>query len=98
MRQLIWVCLVASAISYSAQAPAGSYLFVWAGDRDRKASDFLGVIDANPDKDVAQALEEIGRLGSRSHVRFGDDLDERHAAAVVIDVRRAIGIRKPLMQ
>ena len=32
----------------SAPAPEGSYLFVWAGDRERKASDFLGVIDANP--------------------------------------------------
>jgi len=24
------------------------YLFVWAGDKDDKASDFLGVIDADP--------------------------------------------------
>jgi hypothetical protein len=28
--------------------PARSYLFVWAGDADQKASDFLGVIDADP--------------------------------------------------
>jgi len=28
--------------------PAESYLFVWAGDSARKASDFLGVIDATP--------------------------------------------------
>jgi hypothetical protein len=28
--------------------PKPSYLFVWAGDNDRKASDFLGVIDATP--------------------------------------------------
>ena len=26
----------------------GGYLFVWAGDKDGKASDFLGVIDADP--------------------------------------------------
>jgi len=47
MRQLISATLVASAIACSAPAPAGSYLFVWAGDKERKASDFLGVIDAN---------------------------------------------------
>jgi hypothetical protein len=48
MRQLICATLVVSAIACSAPAPVGSYLFVWAGDRERKASDFLGVIDANP--------------------------------------------------
>lgn len=47
MRQLI-CAILASAAAACAPAPAGSYLFVWAGDRDRKASDFLGVIDANP--------------------------------------------------
>ena len=49
MRQLLCAAIVASAITSGAQAPVGSYLFVWAGDKDRKASDFLGVIDANPD-------------------------------------------------
>lgn len=29
-------------------ASSGSYLFLWAGDADHKASDFLAVIDANP--------------------------------------------------
>ena len=48
MRQLLLAALVASAIACRAPVPAGSYLFVWAGDRERKASDFLGVIDANP--------------------------------------------------
>jgi hypothetical protein len=48
MRQLLCVVLVCSAIACSAPTPAGSFLFVWAGDKERKASDFLGVIDANP--------------------------------------------------
>lgn len=30
------------------RAASGSYLFVWAGDADRKQSDFLAVIDARP--------------------------------------------------
>jgi len=29
-------------------SPPGSYLFLWAGDADDKASDFLAVIDADP--------------------------------------------------
>lgn len=49
MRQLTVVILAAAALSCGAPAPEGSYLFVWAGDRARKASDFLGVIDANRD-------------------------------------------------
>ena len=32
----------------SLAAPPGSYLFLWAGDSDHKASDFLAVIDADP--------------------------------------------------
>ena len=28
--------------------PSASYLFVWAGDAEHKASDFLGVVDADP--------------------------------------------------
>ncbi|HVQ41205.1 MAG TPA: hypothetical protein VMS54_03325 [Vicinamibacterales bacterium] len=48
MRHLLTVALALVAIS-CAQAPASSsYLFVWAGDKDKTASDFLGVIDADP--------------------------------------------------
>jgi hypothetical protein len=39
--------LASSGISLAA-TPPGSYLFVWAGDAEHKASDFLTVIDANP--------------------------------------------------
>jgi hypothetical protein len=40
--------MLASA-SCSRHHTAGSYLFLWAGDADGKASDFLAVIDAEPD-------------------------------------------------
>ena len=48
MRQLFVALLALATLGCGAPSPAGSYLFVWAGDRDRKASDFLGVIDADP--------------------------------------------------
>src|SRR5438270_3205642 len=48
----IRVCLTSLAVlifSIAASAqPKHSYLFVWAGDADHTASDFLGVIDADP--------------------------------------------------
>jgi hypothetical protein len=42
--------LIASILLLTActPKPADSYLYVWAGDAERKASDFLAVIDANP--------------------------------------------------
>jgi hypothetical protein len=70
MRQLIGACLVVSAIAYGAQAPEGSYLFVWAGDKDRKADDFLGVIDANPDSPTygtILASLPVGESGTSPH-------------------------------
>ena len=40
------VCLL---VACCAQGPStGPFLFMWTGDADRKASDFLAVIDANP--------------------------------------------------
>ena len=48
MRLLIIGIVAAATVSCGAPSPEGSHLFVWAGDRERKASDFLGVIDANP--------------------------------------------------
>ena len=49
MRLLLVALLAAAALACSGTpATDGSHLFVWAGDKERKASDFLGVIDANP--------------------------------------------------
>ena len=50
------------------QAP--SYLFVWAGDRDRKSSDFLGVIDATADSPAYGTIVAslpIGQAGTFPH-------------------------------
>jgi len=44
---LVWVILTSTSCSVRPQA-APSYLFLWAGDADGKASDFLAVIDAAP--------------------------------------------------
>jgi hypothetical protein len=43
-------CLANGSTEARAQPPAasGHYLFVWAGDRDKKGNDFLAVIDADP--------------------------------------------------
>jgi hypothetical protein len=46
-RVLLPVLLLALCLSASA-AKRHAYLFVWAGDDDKKASDFLAVIDADP--------------------------------------------------
>src|SRR5271169_5128715 len=43
------LCTLPCASSHAQQAPAsGHYLFAWTGDIDRKANDFLAVIDADP--------------------------------------------------
>ncbi len=53
MRKLLVVLalMVGAGISVCAQeqtAPSGHYMFAWAGDVDHKGSDFLAVIDADP--------------------------------------------------
>jgi hypothetical protein len=48
MKRCLAVALLIGCGAGSRGAPAGEYLFVWAGDSARKASDFLAVIDANP--------------------------------------------------
>jgi hypothetical protein len=40
--------LVGSVSASSSRRAGGDYLFVWAGAEDKRASDFLAVIDANP--------------------------------------------------
>ena len=47
-----------------------SYLFLWAGDADKKASDFLAVIDANPSsKSYGKVVASIptGMAGAHPH-------------------------------
>ena len=54
----------------------------------------LRVGDAKLDDGLAQELEEPLRLLRRADVRRGHDLDERRAAAVVVDERR-VGAADP---
>jgi hypothetical protein len=49
---LVVLCVASAAFAAdnksAAKMPGAEYLFVWAGDAARKASDFLAVVDANP--------------------------------------------------
>src|SRR3954469_25746241 len=47
LKGLLFPAILTLAVSAAAQ-PKHSYLFLWAGDADHTASDFLGVIDADP--------------------------------------------------
>lgn len=51
-------------------SPSDSHLFVWAGDADRKASDFLAVIDASPESPrygTIVASVATGEAGTHPH-------------------------------
>ena len=71
MRQLLFGVLAALLVSCAGRTPsASSYLFVWAGDADRKSSDFLGVIDATPGSlqyGTIVASIPIGEIGTYPH-------------------------------
>ncbi len=58
----------------------------------------VAVVDAEPYENRPKTGEEPGGIGRRAQIRLGDDLDERHAAAVVVDVRLAPRVRKSLVQ
>jgi len=56
------------------------------------------VVHAQPNERVAQVLEERRGVARRAQVRLGDDLDERNAGAIVVDVRPLGGIGEPFVQ
>ena len=58
----------------------------------------VAVVDAGRDQDGAQAAEELGRIRRCRTSGSADDLDQRHAAAIEIERRRAIRVGKPLVQ
>src|ERR1051325_2438165 len=49
MRKTVWVTWVLLLWTSLAVAQQGQYLFVWAGDDAKKGSDFLAVLDADPE-------------------------------------------------
>jgi hypothetical protein len=48
MNRAVAAAILIACAACRRSAPSGDYLFVWAGDSARRASDFLAVIDANP--------------------------------------------------
>ena len=56
------------------------------------------VVDAKRDEQLAQVAEKRRRVFRCAQIRLGDDLDERRAGAVQIDVTPAIGIREAFVQ
>ena len=70
MRTLICLAIAAVAVACATPFPVGPYLFVWAGDDARRASDFLGVIDANPASPKYGAIIAsiaVGEIGTSPH-------------------------------
>ena len=49
-------------------------------------------------EDLLQRVEVRVGLGGRAQVRLGNDFDQRHAAAVEIDVAPAVGVGKALVE
>ena len=69
-RALIAVLLIACGCGRTPASPSGPYLFLWAGDADNKASDFLAVIDAAPASaryGTIVASVPTGVVGSHPH-------------------------------
>ena len=68
---VLCLALLSLAADQKKEVPEGSsYLFVWAGDADRKASDFLAVIDVNASsKTYGQIVSRtpIGATGTMPH-------------------------------
>ena len=56
------------------------------------------VVDADRDEDFAHAAEGFGGVGRRPQVGLGHDLDERHAAAVEIQVGGAGRVGEAVME
>src|SRR5947208_17070617 len=67
----VFLFLAIFVLALTAQAkPKHSYLFVWAGDADHTASDFLGVIDADPSsKTYGHIVASVptGAVGTHPH-------------------------------
>ena len=70
-KALAYAVLGLAAVSCTkSSGPSPTYLFVWAGDRDRKSSDFLGVINAtadSPDYGAIVASMPVDAAGTFPH-------------------------------
>lgn len=82
-------------------APSSAYLFLWAGDADRKASDFLAVLDANPQSErygTILASVPTGFSGSNPHHTEHEMSPNGHLLANGFDVGRTwlFDVSRPL--
>ncbi len=69
-RPFLMACLLLTLALTGTAAKKPSYLFAWCGDVDKKGSDFLAVIDADPDsKSYGKILRTVptGTTGSVPH-------------------------------
>ena len=67
---LLLACQPQSPRSTPSPGPTGPFLFVWAGDADKKESDFLAVVDANPRSTgygAVVATLPVGMVGTSPH-------------------------------
>src|SRR3954471_20995337 len=65
-----FLAILCLSISIAAAKPKHSYLYVWSGDADHSASDFLGVIDADPSsKTYGHIVASVptGAVGTHPH-------------------------------
>lgn len=69
-RRLLVLAMCLGMATCARGPSAGSYLFMWTGDADRKASDFLAVIDADPESrgyGSVVASVPTGEVGTHPH-------------------------------
>src|SRR5947207_738573 len=67
---LVFAVVVAMASFAAGQVRASRYLFVWAGDADGRESDFLAVVDVNPQSKSYRsviATRPVDARGTRPH-------------------------------
>ena len=70
IKRLVLILLLFACTSALAPSPGSRYLYVWAGDKDEKDSDFLAVIDVRPTSPTyGQVLstEPVGMSGTLPH-------------------------------
>src|SRR5207248_8289195 len=58
----------------------------------------VAVVDLEPDEDRPQPAEKLCGVRRRHDVRFGNDLDQRNATSVEVEVGSAARIGKPFVQ
>jgi hypothetical protein len=91
------VCAVALLLfcANASFARQGSYLFIWAGDDAKAGSDFLAVLDADPDSPhYGRAVASVavpGKSGTPHHT----ELEMPHGGFLFANAHGAVFSREP---